>query len=259
MAQAFSGGGDPRRSLALLWGAAGPGRRGPKPSRSLDEVIAAAIGLADAEGLDAISMRRVAEAVGLSAMALYTYVPSKAELIDLMLDRAIGEAAQPPPETPGWRERLEFIARQSWLLGQRHPWMLQVSTHRPPLGPNTLARVETSLRAVDGLGLSDLEMDQVIALVTDYVRGALRASMDAREVEQHSKISDEQWLSLHRTLLQDMMDPERFPTTIRVGGAVRAAYERVLDRSRTFEFGLQRVLDGIGAFIDARKALVAPA
>jgi len=258
MAQAFSGGGDPRRSLGLLWGTAEQGRRGPKPSRSAEEVIAAAVALADAEGLSALSMRRVAEAVGLSAMALYTYVPSKAELIDVMLDRVAAEALDPPPEARTWRERLEFIARQRWLLGQRHPWTLQVAQHRPPLGPNTLARVETALRAIDGIGLSDLEMDHVIRVLHDYVGGALRATLEAREVEQHSELSDEQWLSLNTALLHDIVDLERFPTSIRVSEARRAAYKHVLDRSRAFDFGLQRVLDGIGAFVATRSPDPAP-
>lgn len=258
MAQAFSGGGDPRRSLALLWGAAGPGRRGPKPSRSLDEVIAAAIALADAEGLSALSMRRVAEAVGLSAMALYTYVPSKAELIDVMLDRVAAEVANPPPEASTWRERLEFIARERWSLGQRHPWTLQVATHRPPLGPNTMARFEAALQAVDGLGLSELDMGRVIRLLDEYVRGALLAMLEAREVEQHSALSDQQWISRNEPFLQGRIDRERFPTTVRVGEARRAAGDRMFDRSEAFDFGLQRVLDGIGAFIEARRVDAVP-
>jgi AcrR family transcriptional regulator len=254
MAQAFTGDGDPGRSLALMWGTAEHGRRGPKPSRSAEEVIAAAVALADAEGLGALSMRRVAEAVGLSAMSLYTYVPSKAELIDVMLDRVAAEMADPPAEVEGWRGRLAFIARQRWLNGQAHPWTLQVATHRPPLGPNTLASFEAALRAIDGLGLTELEMDQVIRLVDDYVRGSLRKSLDAREVQQHSRISDQQWLSLNGALLSDMLDPERFPTILRVGEACKAAYGDVLDRSHAFEFGLERVLDGIGAFIASRGA-----
>src|SRR5258706_15326925 len=91
MATEFTGGGDLGRSIALLWGVPGPVRRGPKPSRTVDEVVQAAIALADTEGLAAFSIRRVAEALGLSAMALYTYVPSKAELLDLMFDRVAAE------------------------------------------------------------------------------------------------------------------------------------------------------------------------
>ena len=91
MATEFTGGGDPRRSISLPWGLPGARRRGPKPRHSVDEVVQAAIALADAEGLAALSIRRVAETLGLSAMSLYTYVPSKAELVDLMLDRVAGE------------------------------------------------------------------------------------------------------------------------------------------------------------------------
>src|SRR5436190_5859938 len=130
----FSGGGDPSRSIALLWGVTGPGRRGPKPSRSVDEVVAAAVAIADAEGLAALSIRRVADALGLSPMSLYTYVPSKAELVDLMLDRVAGEEAAadaPAPDGRNWRRQLEQLARGRWAMAQRHPWLMQVGMHRP--------------------------------------------------------------------------------------------------------------------------------
>src|SRR4051812_12560467 len=178
MVTEFSGGGDPRRSLALMWGASGPGRRGPKPSRSVDEVVAAAIALADAEGLGALSMRRVAETLQLSPMSLYTYVPSKAELMDLMVDRVAGEMNEPAPTGGDWRAQLTVLCRQRWAAAQRHPWIMHMGGRRPPLGPNLLARVEAMLHAIDGLGLSEMEMDQLISLVGDYVRGAVRAALD---------------------------------------------------------------------------------
>src|SRR5471030_1171419 len=98
--------GDPSRSIALLWGVAESGRRGPKPRHSVEDVVRAAIALADAEGLDAVSMRRVAETLQLSPMSLYTYVPSKAELVDLMLDRVAGEMGEPDPAGGDWRQQL---------------------------------------------------------------------------------------------------------------------------------------------------------
>src|SRR4249919_2561350 len=106
--------------MALLWGVPGPARRGPKPSRSVEEVVAAAVALADAEGLAALSVRRVAEALGLSPMSLYTYVPSKAELLDLMLDSVAAEI--PPPDGGDWRGKLAQLARARWAMAQRHPW-----------------------------------------------------------------------------------------------------------------------------------------
>ena len=259
MAEEFTGGGDPGRSIALLWGLTGAGRRGPKPRHSAEEVVRSAIAIADAEGLGALSMRRVAEALGLSPMSLYTYVPSKAELVDLMLDRVAGEAPLPDATAEGWRARLEAIARQSWARAQRHPWIMQIGTHRPPLGPNVLARVEAILRAVDGLGLSEVEMDQLTSLVGDYVRGAVRASLDAREIEQQTGMTDEQWWAMNTPLLEGLVDAARYPTTVRIGEAYKSGQMPPPDPERNFEFGLQRVLDGIAAFIAARHAAAAGA
>ena len=210
----------------------------------------AAIALADAEGLSALSMRRVAEMLGVSPMSLYTYVPSKAELVDLMLDRVAGEDQTPDAPVDGWRARLEQIARQGWVRAQRHPWILQVGTHRPPLGPNVLARVESTLRAIDGLGLSEMEMDQVTSVVSDYVRGAVRAALDAREIEQQTGMTDEQWWAMNTPLLHGLVDPARYPTTVRIGEAYKSGKMPGPDPERNFEFGLQRVLDGIATFIE---------
>lgn len=244
---------DPRRSIELLWGRQERGRRGPKPKLSQDAVLDAAIALADEVGLEALSMRRVAERLGLSPMALYTYAPSKAELVDLMYDRAIGEMREPPASLPGWRARLEFIARDLWALGARHPWMLLMAAHRPPLGPNFMHRMEVVLRALDGAGLDEVEMELVEGLLTDYVRGAVRSAVEAREVEQRTGMTDEQWLAIAEPALVEILDPEAFPVLRRVGEACKAAYGGVWERDRGFEFGLQRVLDGLEVFIE-RKA-----
>jgi AcrR family transcriptional regulator len=249
MVTEFSGAGDLRRSIALLWGIAGAGRRGPKPSRSVDEVVLAAIGIADAEGLPAVSMRRVADAFGLSPMSLYTYVPSKAELLDLMLDRVAGEIEEPGPSLQGWRAKLEHQARQRWALAQRHPWIMQVSAHRPPLGPNVLATAEAALRAIDGVGLDDREMQLVSGVIANYVRGAVRAAFEAREVEEQSGITDQQWWARNAELLEGLIEPAHYPTTVRLGESNK---EQGLDPQRHFEFGLQRVLDGIEVFIADR-------
>jgi len=252
MATEFTGGGDPGRSIALLWGVTEPGRRGPKASRSVDEVVHAAVALADAEGLAALSIRRVAEALGLSAMSLYTYVPSKAELIDLMLDRVAAEA--PSPDAPDWRGRLEQLSRGRWAMAQRHPWLAQVGTHRPPLGPNLLASAERTLSAIDGLGLSEFEMDQLISGISDYVRGAIRSALDASEVARATGLTDEQWWALNQPLLKDKVDPGSFPTITKIGEAYQAGEIQAHDPERNFEFGLQRMLDGVEVFIEQRRA-----
>jgi AcrR family transcriptional regulator len=245
--------GDPGRSIALLWGVAESGRRGPKPRHTVEDVVQAAIALADAEGLAALSMRGVAETLQLSPMSLYTYVPSKAELMDLMVDRVAGEMADPDPAAGGWREQLTRLCRQRWATAQRHPWIMQLARRRPPLGPNVLARVESMLHAIDGLGLSETEMDQLTSLVGDYVRGAARAALDAREIEQQTGMTDEQWWSMNTPLLQGLVDPARYPTTVKIGEAYKSGRMAPPDHERNFEFGLQRVLDGVEVFIAGRR------
>jgi AcrR family transcriptional regulator len=219
----------------------------------VDEVVAAAIQLADAEGLAAISMRRLAEALGISAMSLYTYVPSKAELVDLMLDRVAAEDVGADVAEGGWRGQVTRLARQRWAMAQRHPWVLQVGVHRPPLGPNILARVEATLSAIDSIGLSETEMDQVTSLIGDYVRGAVRAALEAREIEKQTGMTDEQWWAMNTPLLEGLVDPARYPTTVKIGEAFKAGRMPPPDHERNFEFGLQRVLDGVESFIANRK------
>ncbi|NDU77795.1 TetR family transcriptional regulator [Actinomadura sp. DSM 109109] len=246
----YSGAGDPKRTLELLWGVRERPRRGPKPRLTAEEIVRAAIRLADAEGLDGLSIRRIAEELGVSPMSIYTYVPGKAELIDVMIDRAFGELV--PPDHESWRARLEHIARDNWALFHRHPWLLQITTTRPPLGPNTCAKFEYELRAVDGLGLGDVEMDSVVALVTGFAESSARVSVSAAGAERRSGMTDEQWWEASAPLLETLVSEDDYPLGTRVGAAVGREYGSAVAPGRAFEFGLARVLDGIEVLISSR-------
>lgn len=247
----YSGGGDPRRSLELLWGVPDRPKRGPKPKLTAEGIVRAAIGIADAEGLGALSMRRIAEDLGVAPMSIYTYVPSKAELLDVMLDRAYGELA-PPDEDAPWRARLEHVARENRRLFHRHPWLLHIAAGRPPMGPHLLDKYESELRAVDGLGLTDLEMDSVVALVTGFAESSARASVDASLAERRTGVSDAQWWEAISPIMEDFVDPGDYPLGTRVGTAAGEEHQAPFAPEHAFEFGLQRVLDGIAALIDSR-------
>ena len=249
-----AGGGDMRRGLELLWGGHGPGRRGPKQRHSTEEVVLTAIAFADAEGVAALSMRRVADALGVSPMSLYTYVPSRDELVGLMLDRVLGETAAPPPETAGWREALTFIARERWRLAERHPWILDLMGRRPPLGPNLVGNHEVAMRALDGTPLDDLTKDYALDTMQNYLTGAMKEARDAREAERESGLTDEQWFKLAEPALMDLLEPARFPRVLRLGEAFRAAGWGAADPEYKFEFGLSLVLDGIEALIRRAEA-----
>src|SRR5262249_24855155 len=159
-----------------------------KPKLSLARITTAAIEIADAEGLDALSMRRVGENLGVTAMSLYSYLPSKAELLELMLDTVFAEFTDASGD--GWRARLEHVACENWALYLRHPWLLQVANARPVLGPNTIAKYDHELRAVEGIGLDDIDMDLVVTALGNYVHGAVRAAIEAAQAAQQTGKSD---------------------------------------------------------------------
>lgn len=246
-----TGTGDPARSLALLWrdAAAPAGRRGPKPGLDLDGIVAAAVALADAQGLPALSMRQVAKSLGVAPMTLYTHVPGKGELIDLMVDAVLGELYPDGPVAGDWRERLAAVARANWDLFVRHPWATRLGGGRPPLGPNVLAKYEIELRAVDGLGLTEVQMDLVVTLVNGFVTGTVRGLHDRAGAERATGITEQQWWEATAPYLERVFDAERYPTVARVGPVAGAELQAAYDPVRTFEFGLERLLDGIGGLI----------
>ncbi|WP_030172319.1 TetR/AcrR family transcriptional regulator [Spirillospora albida] len=248
----YSGAGDPKHTLELLWGVRERPRRGPRPKLTVERLVTAAIAAADADGLNALSMRRIADDLGVSPMSIYTYVPGKAELIDVMVDRVLGELTPADGVPGGWRARLEHIARDNWALFHRHPWLLHVAIVRPPMGPNVLAKYEFELRAVDGIGLTDLEMDAVVALVIGFAESSARVSVNAAEAERRSGISDEAWWAATAPVLEKLIDGAAYPLGERVGTAAGQEYNAAVAPARAFEFGLGRILDGIEVLIASR-------
>jgi AcrR family transcriptional regulator len=250
----FTGGGDPARSIALLWRSRDPRpSRGRKPTLTVDSIVAAAIEIADQAGLGALSMRALAERLNAGTMSLYTHVPGKAELIDLMLDAVLGETARPRDLPDGWRARLELVARENRALIDRHPWMLELVTFRPPMGPGVIAKYDFELCAVEGIGLSDVEMDSVLALVLGYVQASARQALEATLVEQRTGLTDEEWWAAQAPLLEQVLGPDDFPVAGRVGTAASKEYQGLWDPEHSFEFGLQRVLDGIEVLVESRS------
>jgi AcrR family transcriptional regulator len=246
----YAGRGDPVRTIELLWGTRERGARGPKPAMTVDQIATAAIELADADGLAGLTMRRVAERLGAGTMSLYRHVPGKAELLDVMVDRVCGERERQDDLPGGWRERLARVARENRRRYRRHPWLLQVFPGRPPLGPGVMAKYEHELRAVDGIGLSDVEMDSVLMLVLEYVRGSAAGAVEAAQAQQRTGRTDDQWWTAFQPLLDEVFDAGRYPLAARVGAAAAQAYDGPYDPEHAFEFGLERLLDGVAAFVD---------
>jgi AcrR family transcriptional regulator len=244
------GGATVRRSLQLMWGGAPEPTRGPKPGLAVGSIVRAAIDLADAEGLVALSMRRIAGALGVGAMSLYRYVPGKAELVDLMVDEVYAEdLAAAEPLEGDWRERLEAFGRQEWALYLRHPWMLQIAHGRPMLGPNSMRATDIALRAVDEIGLTEDEMLGAVVTLSAFVSGLAKTTIEAMQAADRTGISDEEWWEIQGEYVGPAVVAGELPMLTKVGEA--GAFNSSFDN---FEFGLQRVLDGLGALIESKRA-----
>ncbi len=244
MTNEFSGSGNPDRSMALLWRPTDTSavRRGPRSSLDVDRIVAGAVRLADAEGLGAVSMRRVAGELGVPAMTLYSHVPGKDELVDLMLDTALGELYpdEQAPAAGNWRARVEAVARANRQFFLRHAWALSVA--RPAPGPNRIRKYEIELRAVDGMGLSEVQMHLLVTLLDGFVRGAVGGSPPATGPTAGGAEPTD-------THAQQLLDPDRFPTVARVAAVAWKDLPADVATDRAFEFGLERLLDGIGVLM----------
>ncbi|MGI5271477.1 TetR/AcrR family transcriptional regulator C-terminal domain-containing protein [Nonomuraea sp. CA-218870] len=252
----YAGQGDPRRSMALLWraGTAAEPRPGPKPGLSVDEIVDAAIAIADADGMAALSMRRVGERLGRSGMALYTYVPGKSELIDLMYDRALASLPASYDLSGGWRAAASAWSREVRAFYLRHPWALRLSQARPVLGPNEFTLLESLAAILQETGLPPEVLRGAVALLTDFVRGSAATVAETRQAGAETGVPDEEWWRTRSAVLAEVAPgfAGRYPALSRVDsepprpGEEPVAY---LERKsgQAFEHGLVLVLDGLEA------------
>ncbi len=246
MAVERSGGGDPAKTIALLW------RRPPeakpvgrKPKVSVDQIVAAAIAVADREGLAAMSMARIAQELGVGTMSLYTHVPGKAELIDLMADAVLQERDLTPEGT--WRERVKHYADRTRVVYQAHPWMRDVSMVRPPLGPGLMDGQEFVLAALADSGLEPKHVTVAHVAVEGFVHGAAASEVDDQQLARTTGESGDSWWGARQVFWDDYFDVERYPTMTTLWNAGAYDTEGTLADTvrRSFDYGLERLLDGI--------------
>ncbi|GIJ51167.1 TetR family transcriptional regulator [Virgisporangium aliadipatigenens] len=231
------------RAITLFWGEQQQPRRGPKPGLSVDRIVAAAVEIADKEGLGPLSMARVAERVGVTTMALYRHVRSKDDLLILMMNAvSAGAPVYPDDGRVEWRTALRAWAAANYAGYQRHPWIMQIANAGPPLTPAMLDWMDSGLRALGGTGLSEPVKLLVILNITAYVHGQATFSVKLADVD-NTPDGDAFGKNFGR-----LVDPEKHPALARaVASGVFEAEEE--DYEAEFAFGLDRILDGIAALI----------
>jgi AcrR family transcriptional regulator len=223
----------------------------PRPRSTLeggltsDRIVAAAIAIADAEGLAAVTMRRVARELGVATMSLYRHVEDKDDLLLQMLDVVFRAWRMPPDPPSGWRPRVELAARMIWEACRQHPWLASaMSITRPQAVAGGLPLSEFLLAALEDLGLDHGTTFTAYITLVNYVRGsALNVELEA-EAEAATGVDSEEWLDAQEPALRAIVDPRAFPTFARY---VSQAYDFSLDR--LFEFGLARLLAGFAALV----------
>jgi AcrR family transcriptional regulator len=240
----------PRRTaLDLAWGRGQRPRPGPRPSLKLEEIVAAAVALADADGLDALSMQRVAQRVGVTTMALYRYVGGKDDLVFLAVDAAA--AKRPPNRRPGepWRSAVERWARADLELLAAHPWIVRVPLNEPPLGPNQLRWLEHLLMCLEGAGLPAPEQLGVATLLAGYISGYFRQNDDLTRGARSRGMTREEAERAYFEVAVQVVDPERLPNVAAVFAAAGSELLAMSSPETDFEFGLGRILDGVEAMV----------
>jgi AcrR family transcriptional regulator len=217
--------------------------RGPRPTNSRADIAAAAIQVADADGLDAVSLRRVAAELGTGATSLYRYIATKDELFDLMIDSVFGE--RPPPAPTGrWRPDLQAVAHANRQVFLRHPWLAALPAARPALGPNSLAWLEAAYAAADRPGLDADEVLAQVGTVLTFVRGHVSDELAEQDAVRRSGLDLAAWMTAQAQYGDMIIGSGRYPHVSRM--MLEAESPHATDRfERLFERGLSHILDGL--------------
>lgn len=238
-----------RPLIDLLWrdhpDAPTRGARGPRSRLSTGDVVTRSIVLADADGLEAVTIRAVAESLAMSPMSVYTHVNSRDDLLVLMADATHADAPLPRFGRASWRTRVRRVAEANLDLLRAHPWLLQITDDRTALGPGTIAKYDHELHAFDGTGLSDLDRDAALTFVLDFTRSSASALIRAGRHQDFADLWQEAAGPLGRYL------GDAFPLARRVGGAAGEHMAAPYSPAHAWEFGLRRVTDGLAELVGA--------
>lgn len=238
------------RILPLLWRRSAPAPRpttGRRPRLNIDVVISTGIRIADAEGLEAASMARVATELSVGTMTLYGYVPSRPELIDLMVDEVLASRGLLPAGQGDWRSQILTYAGKTFTMYREHPWLAEVSGLRPPIGPGMLAEREYVIAAVSSLGLPTEMVNTAALTISAWITGAARQEAESIRLRRASGQSNDDWWLQRGELWDTWFDVDAHPAMTALwnaGGFTRGADEQAQD---AYEFGLSLLLNGVEA------------
>lgn len=230
------------KARAVIWAREPKSSRGPQPAFTLDRIARTAIAIADADGLDALTMRSLAKELGTGAMSLYRYVDSKEDVITLMVDASLAEIELVRHDD--WRSGLEWYANTLRSHGRKHPWLPMLPNIGPFFGPHGIGFTEHVLGIVDGLGLTIDEMMSTIGIVWAYALESVRQEIAQKEWMDRAGLTIEESMHLHGPYIMSLMETGRYPLFNKV---INEAQQPHMSPDESFAYGLDRVLHGIEA------------
>ncbi|MFC7383102.1 TetR/AcrR family transcriptional regulator [Sphaerisporangium rhizosphaerae] len=233
-------GGGPAPRAGLVWSRLGRSGSARRPALTREQIVAAAIEIADAEGLGALSMRAIAVRLGAGTMSLYRHIPDKDDLLDLMVDEVYGMIELPERSAGDWRAALVLIATQTRAVLRSHPWFVAAASSRAPLGPNALRHLEYTLAALDGHGLRLPEMARMVGATTSYVTGFVLQELAGEEAKRRNGMTEEQWAATVQPYIEEVVAGGGYPTFSRLIEQEGEESDPDLD----FAYGLDCLLDG---------------
>lgn len=242
--------------LAIAWGQAEPSTRGPRAVLSAGAIVTAAIELADGHGLGAVSMGKLAERLGYTPMSLYRHVPSKDDLLTLVQDAALGRPPSTAAPADGWREGLATWVRDVTAAYRAHLWVLDIPITGPPSMPNQIAWLERALATLADTPLTDGERLSVALVLSGYSRSWAQLTRDLQRGLERSGFTEPEMARQYGQVLGRLVTEDDFPA---VHAAIHAGLFDDADEGDSetegdgidveFEFGLQRILDGIEVYM----------
>jgi AcrR family transcriptional regulator len=240
---------DLRRRSQLLWDDRSQPTRGPKAGLTPDDVVQAAMQLADEDGIAAVTMHAVASRLGFTTMALYRYFPNKEALFDAIVDAGMERPPRPKAPRGNWRDEVAQWARAKRAMLCARPWLAELPFVAAPHGPNWLSWLEALTEPLATTGLTAADVGQMISIIDGYTRGASDTSISLARARARGT-SDEEWAAAVGADLGRAIGDPRFPQFAAVLTSPSDGKPRTMDES--FEFGLERVLDGIDLYVNAR-------
>ncbi|MBW4718621.1 TetR/AcrR family transcriptional regulator [Saccharothrix obliqua] len=214
--------------------------RGGRPALTEERIVRAATRIADAEGIDALSMRRVAAELGTGTTSLYRHIVGKDELIELMVDAVYGEDPLPEPGDGDWRGELADIARAFRRSLLAHPWLAQQASRRPALGPNVIARSDHTLSVAAKATPDATKAGMIVDVLNTYVLGSVSGELAEAEARRTTGMTEDQWRNSVGEYVAQVVESGRYPHFNR-----RVIEAGDPDAETRFEFGLFSLLAGL--------------